>query len=113
MVAMNEQFGKYYALVVKTDLPQQGKPGGWMVWGMYISMGQRHDYRSALKNVTVPVLVIHGADDLQSEATSRMYAEALPNAEFVVIENDGHFPFEEQPDPFANIVGSFLEGNDL
>jgi proline iminopeptidase len=113
LVAMNEQFGKYYAQVVQTDLPQQGKPGGWMLWGMYISMGQRHDYRSALKNVSVPVLVIHGADDLQSEATSRAYAEAFPNAEFVVIENAGHFPFEEQPELFANIVGSFLEGNDL
>jgi proline iminopeptidase len=108
LVSMNEQFGKYYAQVVKTDLPQQGRPGGWMVWGMYISMGQRHDYRSALKNVNVPVLVIHGADDLQSEAASRAYAEAFPNSKFVVIENAGHFLFEEQADVFTNIVGPFI-----
>lgn len=113
LVAMNEKFGEYYIQAVKeTTMPKQGKPGGWMVWGMYISMGQRHDYRSALKNVTVPVLVIHGADDLQSEAASRLYAQAFPNAEFVVIEHAGHFPFEEQPEQFSSILASFLIGDD-
>ena len=75
---------------------------------MYVSMGQRHDYRSALQKVSAPVLVIHGADDLQSEAASRLYEEAFPNAEFAVIENAGHFSFEEQPDEFAKVVSQFL-----
>lgn len=110
LVAMNEQFGKYYVQVVKTSMPQQGKSGGWMVWAQYISMGQRHDYRAALANVTAAVLVIHGADDLQSESASRMYEEAFPNAEFAIIENAGHFSFEEQPDEFARIVSQFLAG---
>ncbi len=112
LVAMNEQFGKYYVQVVDlpAQMPPQGRPGGWMVWAQYISMGQRHDYSSALKSVTAPVLVIHGADDLQSESASRMYEEAFPNAEFAVIENAGHFSFEEQPDDFARIVSQFLEG---
>jgi proline iminopeptidase len=108
LVAMNDQFGKYYQQIVKTDLPQQGKSGGWMVWGMYVSMGQRHDYRAALGEVTAPALVIHGADDLQSEAATRMYVQALPNAEFALIENAGHFSFEEQPGAFARIVKEFL-----
>jgi pimeloyl-ACP methyl ester carboxylesterase len=73
-------------------------------------MGQRHDYRSALQKVSAPVLVIHGADDLQSEAASRMYEEVFPNAEFAVIKNAGHFTFEEQPHVFAEIVGKFLSG---
>lgn len=110
LVAMNEQFGEYYVQVVDipAQMPPQGKSGGWMVWAQYLSMGQRHDYRPALENVTAPVLVIHGADDLQSESASRMYAEVFPNAEFVVIENAGHFSFEEQPDEFANIISKFL-----
>jgi proline iminopeptidase len=112
LVAMNAQFGQYYMQVVDEQLPQQGKPGGWMTWGMYISMGQRHDYRAALQQVTAPVLVIHGADDLQSETATRMYADAFPNAEFAVIQNAGHFSFEEQPDEFAAIVKSFLEYSD-
>jgi proline iminopeptidase len=110
LVAMNEQFGKYYAQVVDAQLPPQGKPGGWMVWGMYVSMGQRHDYRAALREVTAPVLVIHGSDDLQSEAATRVYAEAFPNSEFAVITNAGHFSFEEQSGEFARIVNQFLAG---
>jgi len=108
LVAMNEQFGKYYVQVVKTDLPRQGRSGGWMVWAQYFSMGQRHDYRSALRGVNAPVLIIHGENDLQSEAASRLYAEAFPNAEIVVIENAGHFSFEERPDVFADVVWEFI-----
>ena len=113
LVAMNEEFGRYYIQVVdiNAQLPPQGRPGGWTVWGMYVSMGQRHDYRSALQNVDVPVLVIHGADDLQSESASRVYADAFPNAEFAVIENAGHFSFEEQPEQFGSIVVGFLESH--
>lgn len=113
LLAMNEEFGKYYVQVVNvenTPMPKQGKPGGWMTWGMYVSMGQRHDYRSALQKVSAPVLVIHGANDLQSEAASRIYEEVFPDAEFFVIENAGHFSFEEQPDDFARIVSQFLSG---
>jgi proline iminopeptidase len=113
LVAMSEKFGEYYMSVA--DMPtgeqiKQGEPGGWMTWGMYVSMGQRHDYRAALKKVAVPVLVIHGADDLQSRAASYQYVDAFPNAEFSVIENAGHFSFEQQPAQFAQIVGAFLDG---
>jgi proline iminopeptidase len=110
LVAMNGQFGKYYSEAIKIPLPAQGKePGGWMVWAAYISMGQRHDYRPALRGVNVPVLVIHGADDLQSESASRMYAETFPNAQFVTIEGASHFSFEQQPEQFARVVKAFLE----
>lgn len=110
LVAMNEQFGKYYVQVadIPEYMPEQGRSGGWIVWGMYISMGQRHDYRAALREVTAPALVIHGANDLQSEAASQQYAELLPNAEFVVIPNASHFVFEEQPQEFGNLVQEFL-----
>ncbi len=107
LVGMNIKFGEYYLNVVDSPLPVQGRPGGWMVWAQYLSMGQRHDYRPALAEVGAPVLVLHGAEDLQSEAASRMYAEAFPNAEFVVIENAGHFSFEEGPG-FTKAVQNFL-----
>ncbi|HET9914365.1 MAG TPA: alpha/beta hydrolase [Anaerolineales bacterium] len=114
LVAMNEKFGEYYLKIMDADMeaewPEQGKPGGWMVWAGYVSMGQRHDYRPALREIDVPVLVIHGADDLQSEAATRLYVDAFPNAEFAVIENASHSSFEDQPDQFAAIVKSFLAG---
>jgi len=110
LVAMNARFGEYYQAVQDTPLPDQGQSGGWMVWAQYLSMGSRHDYRKALAEVTAPVLVMHGADDLQSEAASRMYADAFPNPEFMVIQEAGHFSFEEQPTVFAHLIGDFLDG---
>ena len=112
LIALDEKFGRYYISVV--DIPsdkmiKQGEPGGWMSWGMYISMGQRHDYRAALKTVTAPVLVLHGADDLQSEAASRQYADLFPNAQFLVLPNASHFAFVEQPEAFAEAVGDFFQ----
>lgn len=116
LVALDAKFGEYYLSVV--NLPagqqiQQGEPGGWMTWGMYVSMGQRHDYRAALKKVSAPVLVIHGADDLQSEAASRLYSDIFPNAKFAVIQNASHFSFQQQPEEFARLVEDFLQGQDI
>jgi proline iminopeptidase len=108
LVALNEGFGKYYAVVFEASIPEQGRPGGWMVWAMYLSMGTRHDYRDALKDVTAPVLVIHGADDLQPEKASRAYVDAFPNARFHVIEDATHFPFYEQRQEFSAVTGEFL-----
>jgi len=109
LVRMNIKFGEYYMEVIDLPLVEQGRPGGWMVWAQYISMGQRHDYSSALAQVEVPVLVIHGVGDLQSEAASRMYVQAFPNAQFATIENAGHFSFADQPEIFSQIVRKFLD----
>jgi proline iminopeptidase len=116
LIAMNRKFGEYYikimapgaAVHIDSGVPEQGRPGGWMVWAQYLSMGQRHDYRQALKEVKVPVLVIHGAGDLQSESASRMYSDTFPDTEFAVIQNASHFAFEQQPEEFARVVDAFL-----
>jgi len=113
LIALNNEFVKYYAIAEEnfdTSLPEQGDAGGWMVWAGYFSMGQRHDYTDALKTVDVPVLIIHGENDMQSEAASRTY-EVFPNTTFQIVENTTHFPFEEQPEAFAAIVDEFLREN--
>jgi proline iminopeptidase len=108
LVALNEEFGKYYAVVFEASIPEQGRPGGWMVWAMYLSMGTRHDHRDALKDVGAPVLVIHGVNDLQPQDASRMYVDAFPNARFHVIEDATHFSFYEQPEEFSTVTDEFL-----
>ena len=112
LVSVNQGFAKYYGVAMGSgssgSIPEQGQAGGWMVPALYMSMGTRHDYRAALGKVNAPVLVIHGANDLQPEAASRAYVEAFPNARFQVIPNATHFPFEEQPGEFAAVVGKFL-----
>lgn len=114
LVALNNEFEHYYNAALETrglSVPPESSPadsGGWMVHALYMSMGLRHDYRDALKRVTAPVLVIHGANDLQPEKASRLYAETFPNAEFRVVENAGHFVFSDQPETFAQVVGEFF-----
>lgn len=109
LVAQNNRFSAYYASVLNDPLPKVGRAGGWMVSAMYMSTGLRHDYRDALKAVEAPVLVIHGSNDLQTEAQSRTYADLFPNATFHVIEGAEHFPFYNQPEQFAQAVEEFLD----
>jgi len=108
LAALNDEFGRYYRMVTSAAFPEQGKQGGWVGHAMYFSMGQKHDYREALKNVSSPILVIHGAKDLQPEQASRTYAKAFPNAKFRIIDSAEHFPFHTQPAEFAAAVTEFL-----
>jgi pimeloyl-ACP methyl ester carboxylesterase len=75
---------------------------------MYLSMGRRHDYRAALKRINAPVLVIHGANDLQPEQASRTYVDAIAGAKLAVLPNAGHFSFADQAQAFSAVVGEFL-----
>jgi proline iminopeptidase len=112
--ALNAEFGKYYlaaAAARKFSLPageDLRDNGGWMVQAVYFGMGRRHDYRAALKDVRAPALVIHGARDLQPEPASRAVAGCFSNARVAVIQEAGHFPFSDRPEPFAAAVGKFL-----
>lgn len=109
LAALNEGYIKYYAAVADTPEQVQAEPGGWMVQAIYFSMGRRHDYRDALKDVQAPVLVVHGAGDLQPEEASRAYVDAFPNARLHILEDATHFPFYEQPGAFAGIIDEFLD----
>ncbi|MBN1348429.1 alpha/beta hydrolase [candidate division KSB1 bacterium] len=114
LAALNREFGKFYLMASNADsamiqaATDSAENGGWMVQAMYFSMGKKHDYRDALKNVSAPVLVIHGSNDLQPETASRTYSAILPNATLQVLDNAGHFGFNDQPEAFADLVDKFL-----
>ena len=115
LIALNRKFGEYYQVAAGVSTQEQSavgesEAGGWMVPAMYLGMGLRHDYRDALGEVKAPVLVIHGADDLQTERQTRIYLNAFPNATLHVIDVAGHFSFVEQPEEFTQVVGEFLDG---
>jgi pimeloyl-ACP methyl ester carboxylesterase len=83
---------------------------------VYFSMGQRHDYRGPLRQVRVPVLIVHGEDDVLPKRVSRMYASAFPNARLRIIKDTptrgagraGHFLWNDLAEEFAKVVGEFL-----
>ena len=107
-MALNDEFGRYYRMVTTLPFPEQGKSGGWITHALYFSMGRQYDYRPLLKGVAAPVLVIHGAKDVQSEKASRVYTEAFANSQFSVIADAEHFPFHTHPAQFASVVAQFL-----
>jgi proline iminopeptidase len=106
--AANQQFGHYYGLAIGQELGTVENNGGWMVHAMYFSIGQRHDYRPALAQITAPTLVIHGAADLQSAAVSQGYVDGIVNARLTVLPDAGHFLFTDQPMGFGAALQTFL-----
>ena len=62
-----------------------------------------------LKEITVPTLVLGGGDDwiTPAEQTRRIHAE-LPNAEFAIFEESGHFPFIEEAEKLATTVRDWI-----
>jgi len=121
LAAMNCEFTRYYQAAYElgagdqatqiptVSIPEQEDVGGWMVQAQYFSLGKRHDYRRAVEAIETPVLVIHGEKDLQLKDASRRYAQAFVNGQFEEIKGAGHFVFEENPEAFSGLVGSWLE----
>jgi proline iminopeptidase len=114
MAELNGRLARFYAAAAgargfSVKVEDAVEWGGFMVEAQYLSMGRRHDYRPALRAVTAPVLVVHGANDLQPEAVSRAYVEAMPHARCLTIEGAGHMPFSDQPERFAAAVTPLLE----
>lgn len=64
----------------------------------------------ALRAMKVPTLLVTGDADLYTPpAVLKMFAQALPNSEAVVIPEAGHSVYWEQPDEFNRIVLAFLK----
>jgi 2-hydroxy-6-oxonona-2,4-dienedioate hydrolase len=67
------------------------------------------DLSGRLSKISVPTLLIWGANDRMIPLTySREYTK-IPNSQLTIIDNCGHTPFVEKPAEFNNIVLNFLE----
>jgi 3-oxoadipate enol-lactonase len=72
-----------------------------------------HDALDRLGRLTMPVLVVAGADDRLTPAPhSETLAKAIPRAELVTIPGAGHLPYLEAADRFADAVLRFLSPNE-
>jgi proline iminopeptidase len=116
LVRLNQRFVEFYntasgladSAATTTDLDGVG---GWVTHAAFFSMGMQCDYRPALGGVSAPCLVIHAQNDLQPEKASRMYVDAIEDAEFQTMEDCGHFSFQEKPEEFSKLVGAFLRSH--
>lgn len=109
--ALYDAFGRYFVEAAGPG-PVTGAPagatGGFATLATYLSLGMRHDYAPALTRVNVPVLVLHGKQDLIPPGDSDLFARYFPRAERRDIDGAGHFPMAEQPEAFAQAVREFL-----
>ncbi len=67
------------------------------------------DWRGELAAVRIPVLIVHGRRDSFPLEGSAEYAELLPDARLLVLEEAGHFPWLEAPTELADAVQAFLD----
>lgn len=67
------------------------------------------DFRADLHRLKMPILVLAGRFDRVSIPRYAIeYQRYLPQAQFVVMENSGHFPFIEEPDETETVLSEFL-----
>ncbi|GHH05019.1 alpha/beta fold hydrolase [Streptomyces lanatus] len=74
---------------------------------------ERPDYRALLTRVTVPALVVVGADDTYTPVSdAEAMHTALPDSTLRVIEGSAHLPNLERPGEFNAALGRFLASVD-
>jgi len=67
------------------------------------------DFRRRLKEIHIPTLVLAGRfDRVVIPRYSVQYRTLMPQAEFVMFERSGHFPFIEEPERHDAVVSAFL-----
>ena len=72
-------------------------------------MAERTDSREDLRNIDAPTLVITSTDDgLIPPELSRTMAEAIPEADLVVIDGAGHLSNLERPTEFTESLQRHL-----
>ena len=73
--------------------------GAWLAHG---------DTSGRLDQITAPTLVVAGGIDIiTSPRLGRVVADTIPGAEFVVLPEEAHQPFQERPDEFDALVDAF------
>lgn len=63
-----------------------------------------------LHEIQMPTLVIVGGSDMPTIEMAERTTRAMPNAHLEIFEHSRHYPFLEEPDKFARVVGEFLQG---
>lgn len=63
-----------------------------------------------LHTITTPTLIIAGRHDTTCppESTAERLHAMLPQSQLVVLDHSTHFPFQEEPERFATVVGKWL-----
>ena len=87
------------------------RPSGMRV---LLSASARADYRPVLPTISIPTLLLYGADDQRSPLdVARGLHRQIPGSRLVVLPDVGHLSFAEAPGAFNAEVRNFLHGIDI
>jgi class 3 adenylate cyclase len=75
-----------------------------------IRLDMELDIREVLPSVRLPTLVIHRTGDMLPVEGGRWLAEQIPDARFVELGGDDHWPWITDPDEIVDEVEEFLTG---
>lgn len=72
-----------------------------------------YDLSAALPHIRAPSLVVYGTSDRVVQPEYQLaFRGRLLTARFVAFQESGHFPFLEEPEPFARVVHYFVRHAD-
>jgi len=74
---------------------------------LFLSLGRGYDLGGFLATIGARTLILTGSRDFASEAEILDTYGKIPGVAHRVLDS-GHFPFEEDPETFAKVVGDFL-----
>ncbi len=83
-----------------------GSDGDFLIGGDIAKL----DFRTELKNLKMPVLIMAGRfDRVAVPRFSEKFREYCPQARFVMFERSGHLPFIEETKEYFKVVEEFLK----
>ena len=98
------QLGQLFAGVEEGIEPRQALADlNWLYQG---------DYRSKLKDIKVPLMLISGSQDrICFPDASRYMAEQVPGSSLHIIDGAGHMPFFTRPEEVNSLIRGFADGH--
>jgi pimeloyl-ACP methyl ester carboxylesterase/tetratricopeptide (TPR) repeat protein len=85
--------------------------GGGETWASITEHVERRTLDDGLPKVVAPTLFIHGEVDPLPVRCSTDTAALMPNANVVILDGCGHFPWLEQPGELRRVVADTLSGS--
>jgi len=72
-------------------------------------LSQSFNLHERLKQLRIPTLVIHGDTDPIPPLTAESTHKSIPNSQYVLMRQCGHFPYVENPTVYFEQIDQFLE----
>jgi proline iminopeptidase len=70
---------------------------------------ENYDFHEELKTISCPTLIVYGDYEVLVEESGPMIQKHIPNSEYVVLENCGHFPYIEAKEELFPLLRLFFE----